>query len=306
MEQNDLPIEVVLRKIGECPVCHKGQMTQGTAGWTCDYFQSLQDKCTFTIFRSYDGYVLHEEDAVQLITVGETDYKPFVTLSGKEFTARLKRVGDKIKVVGDNAVLGLPCPVCGRKVKELQNGYACEGFFKEDVEHCNLYIPKTICERPITKDEAEDLLENISTEVLDGFIANGKQFSSCLKIGPDGFTAAAVDGSDQAAVEHTGDDTDSQADQNTQDVIDTGVDSQDGEHAGHGHDRAYGQVIATRHDTHGHTAGYDAVNGNLTENVDHVAPGEELGLDQAGDDDQNDDTNQDAVAQRQIDQFIFV
>lgn len=186
MEQNDLPIEVVLRKIGECPVCHKGQMTQGTAGWTCDYFQSLQDKCTFTIFLSYDGYVLHEEDAVQLITVGETDYKPFVTLSGKEFTARLKRVGDKIKVVGDNAVLGLPCPVCGRKVKELQNGYACEGFFKEDVEHCNLYIPKTICERSITKDEAEDLLENISTEVLDGFIANGKQFSSCLKIGPDG------------------------------------------------------------------------------------------------------------------------
>ncbi len=186
MEQNDLTPEVVLRRIGECPVCHKGQMTQGTAGWTCDYFRNLQDKCTFTVFGSYDGYVLTEEDAVRLITEGETEPKPFVTLSGKPFTARLKRVGDKIKVVGDNAVLDIPCPACGRKVKELQNGYACEGFFKEGVDHCNLWIPKTICERPISREDVEELLENTSTEVLDGFSANGKTFSSCLTVKQDG------------------------------------------------------------------------------------------------------------------------
>lgn len=189
MEQNDLTAEVILRRIGECPVCHKGRMTQGTAGWTCDYFQNLQDKCTFTIFSSYDGYTLSEADAIQLITEGETGPKPFVTLSGKPFTARLKRVGSKIKVVGDNAAMDIPCPACGRKVKETQSGYACEGFFKEGAEHCNLWIPKVICERSISKDEVEEVLENMSTEVLDGFSANGKTFSSCLTVKQDGTVA---------------------------------------------------------------------------------------------------------------------
>ena len=124
MNQNDLPLEVVLHRIGECPVCHKGQMLQGSAGWTCDYFKNLQDKCTFTIFQSYDGYVLTEDDAVELITAGKTGKRNFHTLDGKPFTAILKLVGNKIKVVGENAILSVRCPKCGGKVKEMQKGYA--------------------------------------------------------------------------------------------------------------------------------------------------------------------------------------
>ena len=187
MNQNDLSKEVILHRIGICPVCNKGQMLQGSAGWTCDYFHSLEDKCTFTIFQSYDGYELTEEDAVQLITNGETDIKSFHTLNGKPFTAKLKRIGNKVKVVGANETLSVRCSKCGGKVKEMQKGYSCENFFKEGEEHCGVWIPKEICGRTISIKEAEECLEYGRTEVLDGFkTQQGKEFSSCMVMQENG------------------------------------------------------------------------------------------------------------------------
>lgn len=175
-----MPVEVVIRRIGKCPVCGKGQMRQGTAGWTCDYFVSLRDKCTFTIFSKYQGYTLTEEDAIELITTGQSGPKNFETMSGKPFTAMLKLVEGKVKVVGENTVLSVPCPVCGGQVKELKKGYACSNFFQDGDAHCNMWIPKLLCGREISKDEAELLLERGYTEVLDGFVSDGHPFSSCL------------------------------------------------------------------------------------------------------------------------------
>ena len=186
MNQSDLPLEVVLHRIGDCPICGKGKMLQGSAGWTCDYFVNLREKCTFTIFSKYQGYQLTEEDAVDLITKGECGPKQFFTMSGKPFTAMLKRIGEKIKVVGENAVLSVPCPICGGKVKELQKGYACENFFQEGDTHCPIWVSKEICGRQTTAAEVETLLERGYTEVLDGFMSNGKPFSSCLVIDPRG------------------------------------------------------------------------------------------------------------------------
>lgn len=186
MNQSDLNNEVILHRIGTCPVCGKGRMLQGTAGWTCDYFRSISDKCTFTIFGSYNGYELTEDDAVALITDGETDIKTFHTMEGKPFEAILKRVEDKIKVVGENALLDTPCPICGGKVKETQKGYACEGFFRDGEEHCKFWVHKEICGRFITADEVRELCEKGHTEVLDGFQAQGKEFSSCLVLSPGG------------------------------------------------------------------------------------------------------------------------
>ena len=99
MNQNDLPLEVELHRIGPCPVCGKGQMLQGAAGWTCDYFRTLDDKCTFTIFSSYSNYLLTEEDAVALIRDGRTMKHNFMTQSGKGFVARLVLEDGKVKDV---------------------------------------------------------------------------------------------------------------------------------------------------------------------------------------------------------------
>ena len=186
MDQNELYPEVILRKIGTCPVCGKGQMLQGAAGWTCDYFHTLEDKCTFTIFQKYYGYELSEEDAVDLITKGETGIKDLTTREGKLFRGILKRSGDKIKAASVNRQLPLPCPHCGGRVKEVENGYVCERFFDKGDGHCGFWLPKIISDRPVRYQEALDLMQYGRTEVLDGFRSMGKEYSSCLTLADDG------------------------------------------------------------------------------------------------------------------------
>ena len=185
MDQNDLPIEVVLHRIGSCPVCGKGQMLQGTAGWACDYFRTITDKCTFTIFGKYGGYELTEDDAVDLITRGETAYHDCTTLSGVQYTARLVRKGERISIVGDNSELDVPCPACGARVKETQRAWACENYFR-DADRCLLYVPKNLCGRDITAEEVTDLLEHGRSAVLDGFEHDGREFSAYMHVLPDG------------------------------------------------------------------------------------------------------------------------
>lgn len=186
MNQSDLPLEVKLHRIGPCPVCGKGQMLQGSAGWTCDYFRSLTDKCAFTIFAEYDGYVLTEQDALELMRDGLTGERQFMTRGGVPFTGRLKREGERIKVLSSSASMGVPCPLCGGKVRITQKGYGCVNFFRDGADHCKVWISSEICGRRITEKEVETLLEKGRTEVLDGFVANGKTFSSCLVINKQG------------------------------------------------------------------------------------------------------------------------
>lgn len=59
-----------------------------------------------------------------------------------------------------NEVLETPCPVCGREIEILLNGYACKGYSQKDKDNnrvCNLYIPKTIAQREIPLEAAEIL-----------------------------------------------------------------------------------------------------------------------------------------------------
>lgn len=187
MDWKDFQNKGFLHRIGECPVCHKGQMLRGPAGWTCDYFHSLEEKCAFTIFASYQGYDLTENDALELIGKGETGGRAFRTLSGVPFEARMKIIDGKVKVVRESRVLQNRCPACGGAVKETRKGFICENFFKEgEDQHCRLYIRKEICGHPISVDEAENLLAKGHTEPIDGFSKNGKDFTSCLVLQPDG------------------------------------------------------------------------------------------------------------------------
>jgi predicted RNA-binding Zn-ribbon protein involved in translation (DUF1610 family) len=191
MNQNEAVVKIV--KIGKCPVCGKGKMMQGSAGWTCDYFKTWEDKCTFTIFASYYGYKLQEKDALEIINNGKTKALRLQNREGEWFTGCLKLVDGKIKAVPVETTLNAVCPHCGGEIIETANGYACRNYFsKDETRKCNIFISKVACNRAISIEEAEQTFNNGYSEVLDGFTENnGKRFSSIITIKKNG---AVLDG----------------------------------------------------------------------------------------------------------------
>jgi len=184
MDQSDLRDKVKLNYIGTCPVCGKGQMLQGSAGWTCNHFKDWTELCRFTIFGSYSGYVLEEKDAVDLITKGSTDIHQFRTMEGVPYKGRLCLSEGKVKVVPLHRELAVRCPLCGGKVIETQGGWMCKNYMKGDDGHCPVFIAEQIMGRPVSEEEAVLLLDKRMIGPLDGFIYKGRMFASCLVIDP--------------------------------------------------------------------------------------------------------------------------
>jgi hypothetical protein len=164
---------------------------KGSIGYTCNHFRSLEDKCTFNIYKEYFGKEITEDIALQLIEKGETDvFDDLTKKDGGTFSASLAYEDGFIKPRFKNQRLEHACPICGKDVEVLTNGYACVDYHSKDSDEsrrCNLYIPKNIAGRPITIPEAEILLNREETAFLHGFTnKNGKSFSSRLFLNESG------------------------------------------------------------------------------------------------------------------------
>lgn len=186
-ETNSNPIV----KLGICPKCGKGQIIKGSIGYSCNHFKSIDDKCTFNIYKEYFGKEITEDIALQLIEKGETEvFTDLTKKDGGTFSASLRYEDGFIKPHFKNEVLETECPVCGNEIEVLANGYACSDYHKKDEAEnrlCNVYISKTIAGRSISKREAETLLKGEKTPFLNGFTnKNGKPFSSRLFLEENG------------------------------------------------------------------------------------------------------------------------
>ena len=42
-----------IKNLGVCPVCGKGNIVKGSLGYSCNYFKTMEDKCTFNIYHTY-------------------------------------------------------------------------------------------------------------------------------------------------------------------------------------------------------------------------------------------------------------
>ena len=70
------------------------------------------------------------------------------------------------------------CPICGKDVLKSKYGYGCIGY----KDGCNFKINFTICNRIISKKNAELLLKTGKTSKIVGFTSkNGKSFDAYLK-----------------------------------------------------------------------------------------------------------------------------
>ena len=70
--------------------------------------------------------------------------------------------------------------------------------------------------------------------------------------------------------EYSSEQADAETDEDTDDLIDARVDREDREHACHGDDGADGQVVAAADDADRHTAGNNAVDGDLPQDIEQV------------------------------------
>lgn len=73
------------------------------------------------------------------------------------------------------------CPLCGSDVVKNRYAYGCK-----DYKNCSFKINTVICNRVISKRNAENLLKDGSTTKISGFISkNGKSFDAKLKLDKD-------------------------------------------------------------------------------------------------------------------------
>ncbi|MCX6084240.1 MAG: DNA topoisomerase, partial [Caldiserica bacterium] len=77
------------------------------------------------------------------------------------------------------------CPICGGNVLERPSSYVCEHHGRKKTD-CKFSIPKLILRRPISREEALQLMTEKRTGMLDGFVSKrGFKFSARLLLKPD-------------------------------------------------------------------------------------------------------------------------
>lgn len=177
------------KDFGVCPVCGKGHIKESSVGYSCNYFKSVDDKCSFTIHHTYWGKHITEDIVKQLIENGETEvFNDFVNQKGMTFSASLKIEDEVVKPHFINRTLMSPCPKCGGKIEVLLSGYACENYKKDEAgsQSCNVFIAKSIADKEIPEFAVELLLTYGSTPFFDDFKKKtGETFSAGLTFNPD-------------------------------------------------------------------------------------------------------------------------
>lgn len=192
MSQKENPM---VNYLGTCPICGKGKIAEGPTIFRCNYAASMDNKCDFHIFKTYNGAEITEKHVKQLISDGKTEVIEFTSQAGKKYKGYLCIDGENVKMEFANNNDNLPkldvtCPICGEEIIEYSSGYGCKNIHETDgngEKKCNFWINKNIASRPISKEEAEQLIADGKTGFLDGFVnSNGNEFSCRLVLEEDG------------------------------------------------------------------------------------------------------------------------
>ena len=163
----------------KCPVCNQGDLIEGVKGYMCNHFKSVDDKCSFTIFKSYFGKEMTADLVRQLAENAETAiFDDLISKGNKPFSAKLVIENNVVKPKFQGKSLDTPCPKCGKKVHDLSKAFICEGFFNKE---CDLYINKNVASVLLSDYDAEVLLNGSSTAYRIDFLSNSnKRFGAKL------------------------------------------------------------------------------------------------------------------------------
>ena len=168
-----------------CPACGK-PLYKHDWGYGCTGYQKDGEGCSFSVGRIC-GKMLTESQLRNLFKKGEIGpLNGFKKSDGTEFsgTLSLTETDGKYRVwfkqreshEGEMPDLYASCPECGAKMVKGKWGWECE-------DKCGVRVPYELCNRKISKLEAEALLNQGTTDILEGFISKkGNPFSAGLKM----------------------------------------------------------------------------------------------------------------------------
>jgi len=197
-------IEVEEIDVAKCPQCEPGRVRRTNEGYVCSEDGGKAEGCGFKLPLTLCQRAISPEEIVAItgeerktavlegfISKRNRPFKAALTLkdSGKigwEFPPREKSGGTAAKEFEVNAEPLGKC-TCSNKgtIVESSTEFLC------DSDDCKRKVPREICKREITRDEALPLFTKGETEVLENFVSKaGKPFAAQLyfkKSGRHGF-----------------------------------------------------------------------------------------------------------------------
>jgi len=190
--------------LGKCPACG-GNVYDAGMNYVCEKQAAPEKTCSFRSGKIILQQTIEPAQITKLLATGKTDllkgfvskknnrkFEAFLVVKdGKtafEFAPRVKKgkgkdgapaePPPKIDFTG-KAVIG-KCPKCGGQVFDTEAGYICENSQLE-AKSCKFKIGKTILEQPIEAAQAQKILAESKSDLLDKFISKaGKPFPAYL------------------------------------------------------------------------------------------------------------------------------
>jgi len=190
--------------LGPCPGCRR-PVYERSWFYRCNEEPDVapDEDCPVRFWKDKAGRYMDRNTVTLLLEKGETPVLDgFMYRDGRTYSASLKmegteltivplagsegeRVSDVVEYEVDVTPLG-PCPRDdGSVVVETTTHYVCKSTLEraedDPSKPCPFTLPRTVCHREITRDEAEHYLKNKKTEMLPEFISRrGRPFSAIL------------------------------------------------------------------------------------------------------------------------------
>ena len=170
--------------IGTCPLCGS-KVIETALSYPCENNEGKDKGCSFVLWKDTSGRWFDRQTATKLLEEreindlhgffnrnGET-YETSIVLSDEGKVSSAKSTGNRSNPTDE--ALG-PCPTCNGTIRETDTHYAC------DQDGCKFAgVGKVICKRAIKPEEAEAIIVNGKSPLIDDFISRrGRPFKAFL------------------------------------------------------------------------------------------------------------------------------
>jgi DNA topoisomerase-3 len=176
-----------------CPVCGTSPLRQEEGSYRCT-------GCKFSIWKTIASRPMEEHEIVQLLTRKFLEpMEGFRSRRGDEFTAALEideagkvafvteKSQEREREAGeterqDNVVA--QCPICQSTIHDTDTAYVCRNNAKNK---CKARLPKEMCKRALTPEDARAFFEEGRTPLITDFISKrNRPFKAHLVLNREG------------------------------------------------------------------------------------------------------------------------